>query len=202
MADVEIPINAEVHSMEGPYGHSLRVIVDPIKEKVTHLVVQEKEYPQTQKLVPVELVQVTSPQQINLKCMNDQLKKMDDFVETEFIPSNPQQAWVMVWPYVVPAPGFGTIEHENMPSGEIAVRRGTRVHATDGAIGRVDELMIDEKTENITHLVLREGHLWGTKDISIPVSKIKSMDQNTVYLNISKSEVEALPEIPIYRSYL
>ncbi len=201
MVDVGIPINAEVHSMEGPYGRSLRVILDPVKEKVTHLVVRENEFPQTRKLVPVELVQVTSPQQINLKCTTDQLKKMDDFVEAEFIPSDPQQAWVMIWPYVEPAPGFVTIEHEKMPTGEIAIRRGTHVHATDGSIGRVDELMVDRKTEKITHLVLREGHLWGAKDISIPVSKIKSMDQSTVYLNLSKSEVEVLPEIPIRRSY-
>ena len=199
MVETEIPMNAEVHSMEGSYGHSVCVIVDPIKDEVTHLVVRENNFPQTQRLVPIHLVQITSPQQINLATTPEQLKKMDVFVETEFIPSNPELTSMMIWPYVEPAVGFITIEHEKMPAGEIAIRRGTRVRATDASIGRVDELMIDRQTEKITHIVLREGHLWGKKDISIPVSQIESMDKDSIHLKLSKGEVEALPEIPIRR---
>ncbi len=199
MINVEIPIGAQVHSMEGSYGRALCVILDPIEEKVTHLVVEENEFPQTQRLVPIDLVQVTSPQQINLMCTADQLKQMETFLEEEFIPSDPKVGSVFIWPYSVPETDFITLEYEKMPVGEIAIRRGTRVHASDGLIGHVDELMIDRKDRKITHLVLREGHLWGQKDISIPVSQIDRIDQDIVYLKLSKKEVEALPEIPIRR---
>ncbi len=199
MITVEIPIGAEVHSMEGPYGRALFVILDPIEEKVTHLVVEESEFPQTQRLVPIELVQVTSPQQINLMAPTDQLKKMEIFLEQEFIPLDPKASSVYIWPYSVPEADFITLEYENMPVGEIAIRRGTPVHASDGLIGRVDELLMDRKDRKITHLVLREGHLWGQKDISIPVSQIDHMDRKAVYLKLSQKEVEALPEIRISR---
>jgi sporulation protein YlmC with PRC-barrel domain len=199
MINVEIPIGAEVHSMEGPYGRALSIILNPIEEKVTHLVVEENEFPQTQRLIPIELVQVTSPQQINLMCTADQLKKMETFLEEEFIHADPKVGSVFIWPYSVPATDLITLEYENMPVGEIAIRRGTHVCASDGWIGRVDELMIDRKDRKITHLVLREGHLWGQKDISIPVSQIDHMDQDTIYLKLSKKEVEALSEIPIHR---
>lgn len=35
--------------------------------------------------------------------------------------------------------------------------------------------------EIITHLVLRESHLWGQKDVTIPVSEIDRMEDNVVY---------------------
>ncbi len=193
--NVEIPIGVAVHSMQGSYGRSLYVILDPIQEKITHLVVQEEDFPQTQRLVPIHMVQVTSPQQINLAASAKMLNEMDTFIETEFIPAKP----VMIWPYVEPETEFILLEHEKIPFGEITARRGTRVRASDGEIGRVDEFMIDRKDGKITHLVLREGHLWGKKEISIPVTQIKSMEQDAVYLKLSKKEVEALPEIRIRR---
>jgi sporulation protein YlmC with PRC-barrel domain len=91
------------------------------------------------------------------------------------------------------------VEHEHMPAGELAVRRGTQVEAADGHVGRVDEFLVDPKDEHITHLIMREGHLWGQKDVSIPLSAIKRIGENTVYLKLSKDEVGALPAIPIRR---
>ena len=52
-------------------------------------------------------------------------------------------------------------EHLQIPPGELGVTRGTRVEATDGFVGHVDELVVNPKNNRITHLVMREGHLWG-----------------------------------------
>ena len=74
-------------------------------------------------------------------------------------------------------------------TGELAVRRGSRVRATDGDVGRVDEFLVDRETAHITHLVLREGHLWGQKDVLIPVSEIGQIDelQRRLYADDRKS---------------
>jgi hypothetical protein len=48
--------------------------------------------------------------------------------------------------------------------------------------------------------MLREGHLWGQKDVTIPVNQIDHYLENTVYLKLDKHEIEALPAIPIRRS--
>ena len=201
MPEIEIPVNAELRSSDGPYGRSVCLIVDPVQNIVTHLVVQEDEYPQTQRLVPIDLAEIAAPGQVNLRCTTDQLKKMDSFVDTEFIPSDPAISPIMVWPFVEPAMGPIAIEHEKVPTGEVALHRGTPVHATDGLVGRVDELMIDQAGGKITHLVLREGHLWGQKDVSIPLSKIQGIGQDGIQLGLSKKEIEVLPEIQIHRSY-
>jgi sporulation protein YlmC with PRC-barrel domain len=66
-------------------------------------------------------------------------------------------------------------------------------------VGRVDEFLVDPRNEHITHLIMREGHLWGQKDVSIPLSAIGHIEEDTVHLKLSKSEIEALPAIPIRR---
>jgi hypothetical protein len=100
---------------------------------------------------------------------------------------------------VASVPGLVVLEHEKLPADEPAVRRGAPVYASDGFIGSVGELMIDQTGNKITHLVLRDGHLWGAKDISIPVSMIRSKGRAGIGLRLSKKEIEDLPVIPVRR---
>ena len=93
------------------------------------------------------------------------------------------------------------LEHEHIPVGEVAIRRGTSVEATDGRIGKVDEFLVHPENDVITHLVLREGHLWGKKDVTIPVSEIDKIAEEAVYLKLDKKAVEALPTVPVRRNW-
>jgi sporulation protein YlmC with PRC-barrel domain len=71
------------------------------------------------------------------------------------------------------------------------------VQARDGHVGRVDEFLVDPTNGHITHLIMREGHLWGQKNVTIPVSEIDHIDEDTVHLKMDKREIELLPAIPI-----
>ena len=59
-----------------------------------------------------------------------------------------------------------------VPLGEADVDRGDPVHALDGEIGRVQGLLVDPDDHRVTHVLLQEGHLWGRKKVSIPVSAV------------------------------
>jgi hypothetical protein len=48
-------------------------------------------------------------------------------------------------------------------------------------------------------MVLREGHLWGQKDVLIPVSKIGRIEADRVHVTLSREEVANLPDIPLQR---
>ena len=93
------------------------------------------------------------------------------------------------------------VEQLQIPAGELAVKRGARVEATDGYVGTVDEFVINSKNSHITHLVMREGHLWGKKDVIIPVSAMDDTHDDTVFLNIDKHQVESLPTFPVQRHW-
>ena len=91
------------------------------------------------------------------------------------------------------------VEHRQIPVGELAIQRGTRVEATDGYVGKVDEFVVDPLNSHITHLVMREGHLWGKKDVIIPLSALGKTQDDTVFLKLDKHQIEALPEFPLHR---
>jgi SAM-dependent methyltransferase len=204
---MDIPVKAEIQCEDGPGGQATSVILHPISRRVTHIVVREKNFPHTERLVPVDLVVDSNPHQIRLACTGDDLLAMEPFIETEFIPGvEPFAAYSLeeyrLWPYVLPDQDLGTVlEHEHIPPGELAVRRGTRVQATDGQVGHVDEFLLDPANMHITHLVLREGHLWGQKDVAIPVSEIGRLEGDIVYLKLDKHGVGRLPGIPLRRWY-
>ncbi len=62
---------------------------------------------------------------------------------------------------------------------------------------QVDELVVDPDSGKITHLLMRKGHLWGEKDVAIPVTAIDVVTADEVYLNIDKEAVAVLPSVPV-----
>jgi hypothetical protein len=210
---VDIPVDVDVYCTDGLCGQSTHVLINPVRQKVTHVVVKEDEAPHDEHIVPIEMVLETTPDMIMLQCTRDRLSKIAPFVETEYIREKtpgqygglPYEGYVglgsvLIWPYVVPERSqVVAVERQQIPPGELAVRRGAGVEATDGHAGRVDEFLVNPETEHITHLVMREGHLWGQRDVTIPLSAIDRFDEDRVYLKLDKQEIEALPTIPIRR---
>jgi hypothetical protein len=197
---MDLPTNVQVYCGETPCGQSSYIILNPVINEVTHLVVEQETFPATDRLVPVSLIAESSPHRITLRCSKAELSEMPHFTEAEFIlPEGSKRDRLLMWPYAVPESAAILLEHERIPPGELAVRRGARVEASDGPIGRVDEFLVDPETCHITHLVMREGHLWGTKDVAIPVSDIVRLDEDTVYVRLDKESIEALPAIPMRR---
>ncbi len=163
-------------------------------------------------MVPISYAAESTPEKIVLKCTRAELSKMENFIESHFIGADEpfddyEAGHYYVHPYLVPGPdlesGFEMepliIESENIPADEFSLHRGSRVHATDGDVGRVDEFLINPNDGKITHLVLREGHLWGQKNITIPVGQIDHIEEDTVFLQIDRQAISKLPAIPVHR---
>ena len=134
---------------------------------------------------------------------------MEPFEEVEFISTtNPVTDYrsaaaldAYAWPYVTANEELHFVKmiHRHIPPYKREIRRGAHVHANDGHIGQVDELVVDRETLHITYLVLREGHLLGQKDVMIPVDEIETIDENDIYLRLDKRSIEALPTFPVHR---
>jgi hypothetical protein len=71
---------------------------------------------------------------------------------------------------------------------------GDHVHALDGEIGEVQGFLVDPGDHHVTHVLLKEGHLWGRKKVAIPVSAVTGMAEG-IRLNITKKQVEDLPPV-------
>jgi sporulation protein YlmC with PRC-barrel domain len=212
VAEEMFTIGAEASCTDGDCGEVSRVIVNPVAREVTHLVVEPKGRMGLARLVPLDLVE-TSGGQIRIRCTLAQFAELESAEETQFIPGSqgyaaygPEQ--VLVWPYyglegagtVTDAAALQgtsqTVTYDTIPLGEVEVRRGDAVEATDGSIGRVHGLVVDPGTHHVTHVLLAEGHMWGKKEVAIPISSVTRVDDG-IQLSITKKQVEDLPPVDI-----
>jgi uncharacterized membrane protein len=206
---VDIPIEASVECADGPCGKSVAVIVNPTTRVVTHFVVQDESFLDAeQRMVPMDEVVETTSESIRLRCTREQVAGMEHFRKQRFIeeqwdePAYWAAAGEMYYaePYATPAMPLYE-ETERVPPGELVVHRGAWVEATDGHVGAVGELVMDPDSGQITHLVLQAGHLWGRREITVPISAIDRVELDTVYLKLDKQAIERLPSIALTRHY-
>jgi sporulation protein YlmC with PRC-barrel domain len=85
---------------------------------------------------------------------------------------------------------------DKIPAGEIGVRRGEAVHASDGEIGKVEGFVVDSAQGHVTHVLLQEGHLWGRKQVAIPIGAVEKIDKG-ITVKLTKQEIEELPAIGV-----
>ena len=210
---MDIPINAKVFCQSDECGKTTCVIINPISKVVTHIVVQEKGFIGIERLIPVEEILESQADQITLRCSPSELSKFESFTESHFIGGEEQfldyQAEHYYYhPYLMPEfdedfeyePMFEEIER--IPPGELGIHRGAIIHATDGKVGSVDEFLISPEADKISHLVLREGHLWGQQLVTISVSEIDRIETDHVFLKLNKQAIAKLPVIPVKRHFI
>ena len=188
-------IGAHVDAADGHCGHLLRVIVDPATEALTHLAVQPGHHAERARLVPIHLVAGVEGELIRLSCTVEQFDRLDAAEEIELLSSSDLAGTQSAIGPGLPlghhsAPRFSDV----LPAGEVVVRRGDAVHAKDGWIGEVEGVVIDPASDQVTHVLLQEGHIWGRKHVAIPIGAANRVDSE-IHVDLTKDEIEALPSV-------
>lgn len=71
--------------------------------------------------------------------------------------------------------------------------------SSDGErLGNVDGFMVDAD-DQITPLVLEHGHLWGRREVTIPIGLVAKVETDKVTLSASREEVGRLAPVPVVR---
>jgi PRC-barrel domain len=218
---VEYTIGAEVTCRDGVCGDLHCVVIDPVARTLTHLVVEPKHRRGLGRLVPIDLVDARAAE-IRLQCSAAEFDALEGAEEAHFLPEAGGEmgygaGQALAWPYyglggTVGGMGMGGIGvggaamagpqlsiDDRVPAGEVEVRRGESVRATDGDIGRVHGLVVDSKDHHVTHVLLEDGHLWGKKEVAIPIRAVKDVATDGVRLNLTKDEVRDLPAVDLAR---
>jgi hypothetical protein len=213
MAMAEFTLGARANCSDGFCGVVSRTILDPAARTVTHLAIGPR-HGAGGRLVPIDLVEATAGE-IRLRCTLEEFSRLDPAEETELVEggygggygqADAVQGYGNVGSMGVggSATGMGigmglghgtpvVVEHA-VPLGETEVERHESVHAVDGQIGQVEGFVMDPVDHKVTHVLLKEGHLWGRKQVAIPVSAVASVDAG-IRLNITKKQVEDLPPL-------
>jgi sporulation protein YlmC with PRC-barrel domain len=206
-------IEADASCSDGAYGHVSRIIVDPVARQVTHLVVDQKRNGPG-RLVPVDLVDATTGQ-LRLHCTLAEFQALLPAQETEvvpdldpsghqdssrrvnFLPGSPGPLWLSGdrGPGRPKAPQEVTVDA--VPFGEVDIRRELIVCATDGEIGQVQGLVVEPGGHSVTHVLLQGGHMWGRKEVAVPIGAVVKIGTLLIRLSLTKHQVKDLPSVDI-----
>jgi hypothetical protein len=209
-------IGSEVRCTDGPCGRLTAVVVDPVAERLAHLIVLER-HGHSSRLVPIALAHVRDSH-IDLQCTTAEFDRLEPAVVTHFVEAEHEGGKygyghheVVFWPFFGLGPGKPGVDvvdpdpivspqigvEDRVPVGEVRIRRGEHVRAGDGRIGRVRGLVVDPADEKVTHILLDEGHLWGHKEVAIPIGVVTAMDEEDVTVRLTKEQIKDLPAIGV-----
>ena len=211
----ELTIGAEASCSDGLRGHVTRIITDPATRTITHLVIEPKHRRHLGRLVPIELVD-TAAGDIRLRCTEAEFGELEPAEEVDLAEGDEYgggygaaesvQGYGNVGGMGVGGSASGmaigasmghrvrTVVHDAVPLGEAELGPGERVHALDGEIGQVRGFIADPDDHRVTHVLLKEGHMWGRKEVAIPISAVTAIDEG-IRLNLTKKQVEDLPPV-------
>jgi sporulation protein YlmC with PRC-barrel domain len=221
---VRLELGEPVNCTDGPFGKLADVVIDPTKRAVTHLVVEPDGDGKT-RLVPIELASAEDGESpaIALRCSVEEAGQLDAVEETSYIrlgeSPDLDPGWeigvenVLAQPYyyygAVGGLGYeqmsadydphATVTYDRIPKGEVEVRRASDVTSSDGHhLGEVDGFLVGDD-DAITHFVLERGHLWGRREVTIPINAVGQVFTDAVTLTLTKDEVGELPSVRVHR---
>jgi hypothetical protein len=217
-ATEEFIIGGDVGCSDGRCGVLSRVVVDPIADAIAYLDVESKHGRHGGHLVPISLVASATAKEIRLKCSKAEFEALEPAQENEFLPgvgersgyASGQAVWLSYFRnagHGMTVPGSarpgpdkglstGEVSYAKVPLGDVDVRRGEHVSATDGPIGQVKGLVVDPSDHHVTHVLLDEGHLWGEKTVAIPISAVKRIGE-LIQVTLSRDEIQGLPPVDV-----
>lgn len=215
---VRLQLGAPVSCTDGPFGKLADVVIDPIQRRLTHLVVEPDGRPGMKRLVAIELAAGDEGGDgISLRCSSEEAGGFPAVHEAAYlrmdaVPTGDSD-WdvgvedVLAMPYY-PSTGMGIdpggfdspveMTYDRVPKGEVEIRRASSVVSADGDdLGRVEAFVVDG--DEITHFVLERGHLWGKRDVTIPIGAVAKVETDAVTLSLSRHEVGDLPARRVHR---
>ena len=224
---MRLELGRPVNCTDGPFGKLADVVIDPTTRRVTHLVVEQSNVELGKaRLVPIELASADEGERpaIAVRCSLEETDQLQLVEETAYIRlgESPElePEWdlgvesVLAEPYYVygyaggpgyetgPPPDYDphvTVTYDRIPKGEVEIRRASEVTSADGhQLGKVDGFLVADD-DAITHFVLERGHLWGRREVTIPINAVASVSTDAVTLTLTKDEVGELPSVHVHR---
>ena len=201
---MNLEIGAEVLGPEGKLGTLTRIVIEPLGERVTHVVVMRGGLHPWEKILPTERLTRTEGSRVWTDLRLEDMAAYPDFIAyagTAPTPSTPAEVPMgdrspvgLLWPSDVlgwylasqksPTPSQ---PHANLPEGTHGLKSGTEVHCRDGKIGRLDEVVYDEESGRATGMVIRKGFIFA-RELEAPIDWVETID-DTIRLKVTCAEI-------------
>lgn len=210
MQEFDLNIGAHVRFQDGKSGTLRKVVIDPHTKQVTDLVVAQGFLQRHEHVIPITCVEKATVEAIIVALRFQDLEKYPEYREVEF--EEELLDWesyegyarehVRVW-----YPSVGIFERERpivpvirrtiskgIPTDDQVIGRASVVRNLNGVVGKIDHLLLNRGSWEITHLVVRRGLI--PHYVVIPYAWVSAITPGKVLIRGSNSQ---LKEVSIAR---
>jgi sporulation protein YlmC with PRC-barrel domain len=213
---VRLELGSRVDCTDEEFGELVDVVVDPTTRRLTHLVVEPRSEDWVARLVPIDLAQTRddASRAVELRLTVEEARRLPPVHDVAFLRLGDLSVDDPVWdvgiqevravPYYTAydleaTPLDYAVMYDRIPKSDVEIRRASSVVSADGHhLGEVDGFVVD-RDDQITHLVLERGHLWGRREVTIPIGAVAGLETDAIALSLTRDEVGALPEKRVQR---
>jgi len=182
----KIPLAAHAECVDGPCGELAGLVIRADSRTLEYFVVRDitPGHP-IERLVPRAQVDAAATNGIHLDCTLAELGKMQPLNVQEVTTSGGKSSGTAFGH----AGGYNVEDSERAPDGTGVLRPDQRVEASDGKIGKLSGIAIDDQATITDFYTRLDRH--GSPELVLPASAVSYVDRTTVYLLLDKHQLES-----------
>jgi len=184
---LRIPLTAHAECADGPCGDLTGLVIRADSRTLEYYVIRDTTpgHP-IERLVPRAQVDPTTANPIHVGCTLAELGTMLPLNVQEVTAAGDRSSGVYGH-----AGGHGVADSERAPDGTGVLRPDQHVEASDGKVGKLSGVAIDDEARITDFYTRLDRH--GSPELQLATSAVSYVDRTTVYLELDKRQVESLP---------
>ncbi len=201
---MNLEIGAEVLGPDGKLGTLTQIVIEPLGERVTHVVVERGGLHPWEKLVSIERITRAEGDRVWTELSFDDMEALPDtlkYVGTAPAPATPSEVpfadmqpvglfWpsnVLGWYLPSQQSSIPAQTQSNLPPGTQGLKSGTPVYSQDGKVGHLDEVVYDEESGKATGMIIRKGFFFA-REFEAPIDWVEAIDDH-IRLSVRSDEI-------------
>ncbi|HEY1293487.1 MAG TPA: hypothetical protein VGJ60_10425 [Chloroflexota bacterium] len=182
---LRIPLTAHAECVDGLCGDLTGLVIRADSRTLEYYVVRDTTpgHP-IERLVPRAQVNPAAATTMRLDCTLAELGKMQPLSVQEVTSGGGSGVYGR-------AGGYSVADSERAPDGTGVLRQDQHVEATDGKVGKLTGVEIDDDARITDFYTRLDRH--GSPEVLLPTSAVSYVDRTTVYLVLDKRQVQSSP---------
>jgi hypothetical protein len=181
-----IPLTAHAECVDGACGELAGLVIRADSRTLEYYVVRDTTPGHAiERLVPRVQVDPAATSVIHLNCTLAELGKMQPLNVQEVTSAGGSSSGTAYGR----AGGYSVADSERAPDGTGVLRQDQHVEATDGKVGKLSGIAVDDEARITDFYTRLDRH--GAPEVLLPTSAVSYVDRNTVYLLLDKRQLES-----------
>ena len=193
---MELKEGTTVHTSDGKdAGRLSRVVIDPETNEVTHVVIKRGLINKEDKVIAVDKIAFSTPDEVTLLCNAEELNEMSPLEIAQYVAvSGPRGGDEH---FTNPAPERYVVSEliRTIPDELVALKEGAPVLSADHEqVGHIERVITPPDSGQVTYFIVSQGLLLKARKL-VPIEWVASLRDDKVFLDVGTQQLKDLPPL-------